>query len=145
MASRDAIGIPTGILIVPDRFAGGFSAEAVGEALHAGLAASGLPARVTTLDSPDYNAQMLGAHAVVTGMGHLGRESLVGTLLSEVATRARQAGVPCHAVVGSHALSLFELRILDLQLVLEATTLVEIEAAGAEIGSAMQADLALGA
>ncbi len=145
MASRDAIGIPTEVLVVPDDFDGSFSCEAVGEALRAGLAASGLPARVTRLDSDGYNARMLASHAVITGMGHLGRESLAGTLLSEVATRARQAGVPCHAVVGSHALDLFELRILDLQFVLEARTLSEIEAAGAQIGAAIAADTARGA
>ncbi len=145
MPGEDAIGIPTEVLVVADRFDHGLSAGVVSEALRAGLAASGLPARATTLDSPDYNTQMLAAHAVVTGVGHLGAENLTGTLLSEVATRARQAGVPCHAVVGSHALDLFQLRILDLQLVLEASTLEEIEAAGGEIGAALAAQTARGA
>ena len=145
MTSAGATGIPSELLVVTDHFDGTLSAEAVSEALRAGLAASGLPARVSTLEHRDYNAQMLAARAVVTGMGHLARESLVNTVLSEVATRARQAGVPCHAVVGSHALDLFELRILDLQLVLEATTLSEIEAAGAEIGAAIAAQTARGA
>ena len=73
---------------------------------------------------------MRAARAVITGEGRLDRQSLVGKLVSEVATRARQAGVPCHAVVGSNTLDLFDLRILDLQLVLEASTLAELEAAG---------------
>ncbi len=145
MTAAGAIGIPTEVLVVADRFDHSLSAAVVSEALATGLAASGLPARVTTLDSPDYNAQMLAAYAVVTGVGHLGAESLTGTLLSEVATRARQAGVPCHAVVGSHALDLFELRILDLQLVREATTLSEIEVAAAEIGAAIAVQRARGA
>jgi glycerate kinase len=34
--------------------------------------------------------------------------------------RARQAGVPCHAVVGERALDLFATRILDLQRIVEA-------------------------
>jgi glycerate kinase len=85
------------------------------------------------------------ARAVITCTDRLDRESLVGSLLSEVATTARQNGVPCHAVVGSNQLDLFDIRILDLQLVLEVSTLAEIEVAGAEIGAAMQADLALGA
>jgi glycerate kinase len=82
---------------------------------------------------------------VITGMGCLDRQGLMGTFLSEVATSARQSGVPCHAVVGSNRLDLFELRILDLQLVLEAATLAEIEAAGAEIGTAIRSDAARGA
>jgi glycerate 2-kinase len=43
--------------------------------------------------------------------------------------RARQAGVPCHAVVGERALDLFATRILDLQRIVEAATAAEIEAA----------------
>ena len=86
------------------------------------------------LSAVGFDARMRAARAVVTGEGRLDRQSLVGKLVSEVATRARQAGVPCHAVVGSNALDLFDLRILDLQLVLEATTLTELEAAGSELG-----------
>lgn len=92
----------------------------------------------------DYETRMRAARAVITGEGRLDRQSLVGKIVSEVATRARQAGVPCHAVVGSNALDLFDLRILDLQLVLEATTIAELEAAGAEIGAAIQAETARG-
>ena len=89
------------------------------------------------LSAVDYDARMRAARAVITGEGRLDRQSLVGKLVSEVATRARQAGVPCHAVVGSNALDLFDMRILDLQLVLEASTLAELEAAGAELGAAI--------
>jgi glycerate kinase len=88
---------------------------------------------------------MRSARAVITGAGRLDRGVLVGTLLSEVATRARQAGVPCHAVVGRNALDLFDLRILDLQLVLEASTLPNIEAAGAELGASIRAESVRGA
>ncbi len=97
------------------------------------------------LSAVDYDARMRAARAVITGEGRLDRQSLVGKLVSEVATRARQAGVPCHAVVGSNALDLFDMRILDLQLVLEASTLAELEAAGAELGAAIQAESARGA
>jgi glycerate kinase len=96
------------------------------------------------LSALDYDVRMRAARAVVTGEGRLDRQSLVGKLVSEVATRARQAGVPCHAVVGSNTLEPFDLRILDLQLVLEASTLVELEAAGAELGAAIQAESARG-
>ncbi|HEX3616083.1 MAG TPA: glycerate kinase [Solirubrobacteraceae bacterium] len=96
------------------------------------------------LAAVDFDVRMRAARAVVTGEGRLDRQSLVGKLTSEVATRARQAGVPCHAVVGSNALDLFDLRILDLQLVLEASTLGELEAAGAELGAAIQAETAAG-
>ena len=143
MTSRPAISVPTEVLVAPDVFASDgvrdeLSAQAVAEALRSGLAASGMPARVSTLADPEHDAQMRAALAVVTGTGRLDRGSLVGTVLAEVATRARQAGVPCHAVVGENALDLFDMRILDLQLVLEAGTLDEIEAAGAELGAEIQ-------
>lgn len=96
------------------------------------------------LAAVDYDARMRAARAVVTGEGRLDRQSLAGKVVSEVATRARQAGVPCHAVVGSNALEPFDLRILDLQLVLEASTLAELEAAGAELGAALQDESARG-
>jgi glycerate kinase len=150
MASSFAIGVPAEVLVAADSFDGRFAATEVGEALLLGLAASGQPARVSWPDEGGIAiappaGEIRAARAVITCTDRLNRESLVGSLLSEVATTARQAGVPCHAVVGSNQLDLFDIRILDLQLVLEATTLAEIEAAGAEIGAAMQADLALGA
>jgi glycerate kinase len=67
---------------------------------------------------------------VVTGEGKLDQQSLVGKAVSEVATRSRQAGVPCHAVVGTRELDSMGMRVLDLEHVLEASTLAEIEAAG---------------
>jgi hypothetical protein len=47
-----------------------------------------------------------------------------------VADRLLGSGDPCHAIVGTRELDDFGARILDLQTVLEATTLEEIEAAG---------------
>ena len=154
MTTHVAIGVPTEVLIAPGDFSGAFTAQEVAEALQRGLAASGQPARVSpAVDGRESRAEGQGppvaeiraARAVITGMGCLDRQGLMGTFLSAVATSARQSGVPCHAVVGSNRLDLFELRILDLQLVLEATTLPEIEAAGAEIGAAIAADMARGA
>jgi glycerate 2-kinase len=67
---------------------------------------------------------------VITGEGKLDLQSLVGKVVSEVATRARQSGVPCHAVVGTRELDSMGARILDLDRVIEATNLEELEAAG---------------
>jgi glycerate kinase len=82
------------------------------------------------LDLLDFDSRMREARAVVTGEGRLDMQSLAGKVVSEVAVRARQAGVPCHAVVGSRDLDAFGLRILDLQAVLEAGTPRELAAAG---------------
>jgi glycerate kinase len=82
------------------------------------------------LDAIGFDGQMRAARAVVTGEGRLDAQSLVGKLVSEIATRARQAGVPCHAIVGSRELDSFGARVLDLQSVLEASTVAQITAAG---------------
>jgi len=86
------------------------------------------------LDAVGFDRRMRAARAVVTGEGKLDRQSLAGKLVSEVATRARQSGVPCYAVVGVRDLDSFGARILDLQAVIEAGTLAALEAAGRLIG-----------
>ncbi|MGI8845586.1 MAG: glycerate kinase family protein [Thermoleophilaceae bacterium] len=85
------------------------------------------------LDRIGYDALMRASAFVVTGEGHLDRQTLQGKIVGEVATRARQAGVRCNAVVGSRDLGAFEARIIDLETVTEATTLAELEAAGREL------------
>jgi glycerate kinase len=85
------------------------------------------------LDALRFDERMRAARAVVTGEGRLDLQSLAGKAISEIATRARQAGVPCHAVVGSRELDEFGARVLDLQAVLVASTAAELQAAGAEL------------
>jgi glycerate kinase len=81
-----------------------------------------------------FDARLKAARAVVTGSRTLDRATLVGSLTTEVATSARQSGVPCYAIVGRNQLSRFEQRILDLDVVLEAATTAALERAGAELG-----------
>lgn len=98
--------------------------------LWAAFGAELVPGAGFVLDAVGFDARMRAARAVVTGEGKLDQQSLVGKVVSEVATRARQSGVPCHAVVGTRELDAMGARILDLDHVLEASTLEEIEAAG---------------
>jgi glycerate kinase len=93
------------------------------------------PGAVAVLEAVGFDQQLRVARAVVAGEGRLDRQSLAGKALSEVATRARQGGVPCHAIVGSNELDAFERRILDLQVVLEAGTPRDLERAGRELAS----------
>jgi glycerate kinase len=90
------------------------------------------------LDAVGFDPRMRAARAVITGEGRLDRQSLVGKLVGEVATRARQAGVPCHAIVGSNELEPFDARILDLQSVVQASTRAELVAAGSQLAAALQ-------
>jgi glycerate 2-kinase len=82
------------------------------------------------LDAIGFDERMRAAAFVVTGEGRLDAQTLEGKIVGEVATRCRQSGVTCHAIVGGIALDPFEQRILDLASVTEATTLAELEQAG---------------
>ena len=97
------------------------------------LGAELVPGASFVLDALDFDVRMRSARAVVTGEGKLDQQSLAGKLVSEIATRARQGGVPCYAIVGRRELDSFGARILDLQAVLEASTLLEIEAAASRL------------
>jgi len=85
----------------------------------------------------DFDARMRAARAVVTGEGTLDESTLRGGVVGEIGTRARQGGVPLHAIVGRDALDAFGKRIIDLQVVQEATTAEGLEAAGERLGSAL--------
>ncbi len=126
------------------RLAAGFARDPRGRAMTgaAGGLAGGLWAAfgaelragaAFVLETLDFDRRMRAARAVVVGEGRLDRQTLAGKIAGEIATRARQSGVPCHAVVGQNALDRFDQRILDLQVILEAGTLAELEAAGREL------------
>jgi len=108
---RDPRGVPmTGA-------AGGLSGG-----LWAAFDAELVPGAQFVLDAAGFDRRMRAARAVVTGEGKLDRQSLAGKVVSEVSTRARQAGVPCHAIVGTRELDSFGARVLDLQAIFEAGT-----------------------
>jgi len=87
------------------------------------------------LEQLDADARMRAARAVIVGEGRLDLRTLAGKAPGELATRARQSGVPCFAVVGSRTLDAFGGRILDLQAVLEASTAAELELAGRQLAT----------
>ena len=95
------------------------------------------PGAPFVLDALDFDERMRASRAVVTGEGKLDEQTLQGKLVGEIGTRTRQAGVPLHAIVGTDALDAFGKRIIDLQMVQEATTLEEMEAAGERLGEAL--------
>lgn len=88
--------------------------------LWAALGAELVAGAAFVLDAVGFDARMRAARAVITGEGRLDAQSLAGKVVAEVATRARQSGVPCHAIVGAAELDRFGRRILDLQTVREA-------------------------
>lgn len=93
------------------------------------------PGAPFVLDALGFDGRMRAAQAVIAGEGRLDATTLQGKAVAEVATRARQAGVPAYAVVGTNQLDRFSQRILDLQDIREASTLAELEDAASELAA----------
>jgi glycerate kinase len=122
----------------------GLDQAAVARGLTAvGLAEPDLYDPVDGLDAT-FEARLRAAFAVVVGEPRLDRGTLAGRVTGAIATRARQAGVPCHAIAGEDALDPFGKRILDLQHVLEAREAAELKMAGARLGRLLVDDVAPG-
>jgi glycerate kinase len=85
------------------------------------------------LDTIGFDERMREAAFVVTGEGRIDSQTLQGKIVGELATRCRQGGVACHALVGKNELDDFSARILDLASLREATTLEELEEGGRRI------------
>jgi glycerate kinase len=108
-------------------------------AVHGAVLEPGAP---WVLEALDFDARMRRSRAVVTGEGRLDEQTLQGKLVGEIGTRARQAGVPVHAIVGTDRLDAFGKRMIDLMRVIEATDLDEMEAAGEALGRELAEGLA---
>jgi hypothetical protein len=137
-------GIRHHALLACEPFSARLDAVAVVSALAAGLTAAGapdpdaveLPGRAddreagALLERAGFHARMLASRAVVIAVPALAESTLAGSAAFEVATLARQSGVPCYAVAASVELNEFDLRILDLQLVLPARGAATLRSAG---------------
>lgn len=129
--------VPERLLLACSSIEPGLTAGQVAKALTAGLAAAGA-SEPDILELPDTEAQTRGAagsalleqehfddrmraaRAVVLVVPRLRESDLAGSLTFEIATRARQAGVPCYAISPENDLNLFDTRVLDLQTVIRA-------------------------
>jgi hypothetical protein len=144
------VAVPTTVLIAGGAFGPALSAERVVAAIDRGLRSGGLPPADpcplrpdadrgedlrALLDGLDFDARMRRARAVVIAVEALSPRSLLGSPAFEIATRARQGGVPAYALTGESTLSPFDARILDLQLILTARTLRALTAAAARLAA----------
>jgi glycerate kinase len=135
------------LLIAARPFGGRLDAERVATAIAEGLLDGGwkvdpLPlddesesAAIALVRSPEFDARMRAARAVVIAEPRLDERTLAGTVAFEIATRARQGGVPSYAVTGENDLDSFDARILDLQTVLQARTHRSLLDAGRELAA----------
>lgn len=137
---------PSTVLVVAEAFGGTLDGARVAGAIGRGVRAGRpeLGTDLCPLEEPpaelprDFDERMRGAHAVVIAARRLDHETLLrGGGVSEIATRARQAGVPCYAIAAHDGLDRFEARILDLQVVLEAGNERELATAGRKLAGMM--------
>jgi glycerate kinase len=124
------------LLVAASAFDSELDAERVGDAIARGLRAAGWSADPcpldgdATLEALGFDGRMRAARAVVIAEPALREQTLAGSLAFEIATRARQGGVPAYAVTGENLLDSFDARILDLQTILEAKSHRALIAAG---------------
>jgi hypothetical protein len=104
-------------------------------ALETDLGESARASNASPLDEVDFDRRMRAARALVIACEHLDDRTLAGSIAFEAATRARQSGVPAYAVTAHDTLDLFEARIMDLQVILEASTARELSTAGRRLSS----------
>ncbi len=144
-----AVVIPTRALVAACAMGAGLTAPRVAQGIARGLRAGGAPAPDACplqveredrdgalrrhLDELDFDARMRAARAVIVACECLQERSLQGSAAFEVATRARQAGVPAYAVTADNRLSLFDARVLDLQTILLAASSRSLAAAGRKL------------
>jgi glycerate 2-kinase len=89
------------------------------------------------LDELDFDARMRRARAVVVGTPLLEERALVGSVVFEIATRARQGGIPVYAVTAERAVDAFDARILDLQVILQARSRGGLVSAGRKLAGSV--------
>jgi glycerate kinase len=121
---RDPRGVPM------SGAAGGLSGG-----LWAAFDADLVPGAPFVLDALDFDRRLRASRAVVVGEGRLDATTLDGKALAEAATRARQLGVPAHAIVAINALDAFDARILDLQTITEARTIDQLSRAAEQLAA----------
>jgi glycerate kinase len=142
--------IPTTTLVATGPFGARLPAPQVAAAIARGLQAGGLPAPDlcpiapgqaprsdirALLDALDFDARMRRSRAVVLGEWHLAERTLEGSAAFEIATRARQAGVPTYAVTAENRLDSFDVRILDLQAIVLAGSARALAVAGRSLAA----------
>jgi glycerate kinase len=143
--------IPQTLLVAGTAFGERLDAERVTDAIALGLRDGGRPAEACPLatataatrgvgiamllESLDFDARMRSARAVVLAALRLHEDTLAGSVTFEIATRARQAGVPAYAVTGEDLLDSFDARILDLQTIVQARTHRSLRSAGRKLAT----------
>jgi glycerate 2-kinase len=135
------------LLVASGAFDGRLSARRVAAAVARGLQDGGWATELCPIDSPGlagaavrelldslgFDARMRSSRALIVCERRLHEDTLAGSVAFEIATRARQAGVPAFAVTAHNRLDSFDARILDLQAIVEARGERSLRTAGRKL------------
>lgn len=147
--------IPTTALIASQAFNPRLPAVRVAAAISGGLTQEGAPAPdlcpLEGLDGPDgedgdralgallglldFDRRLGAARALIIAVPSIDPHALQRAPAFELATRARQRGIPAYAILARATLDLFDARILDLQTLLRARNERELRLAGASLAA----------
>ncbi|HXW57850.1 MAG TPA: glycerate kinase [Solirubrobacteraceae bacterium] len=143
--------IPTIPLVASSAFGGALPAERVAEAIGRGLQTGGWPppdlcplqieredehgALLGELRALALDARIARARAIILACARLDEHTLAGSAVFEIATRARQSGVPACAITADNRLSPFDARLLDLQTILTAGSARSLAGAGRRLAA----------
>jgi hypothetical protein len=136
------MGIPDTLLLAVCALGADMPAQRAAEAIARGVRAGGIgESDLCPIEDglpAGFDVRMRRARAVIVGAERLDRGTLAtdqrsASAVFEIATRARQAGVPTYAVTGTNELDAFDARMLDLQVILEADGARGLSAAGRKL------------
>ena len=142
--------LPRTLLVAACAFGERLSAQRVATAVARGLADGGWQVDLCPIDGQwppagpagemrellgalDFDARMRSARALIVCEQRLKEDALAGSVAFEIATRARQAGVPAYAITAENRLDSFDARILDLQTIVEAAGARSLRTAGRKL------------
>ncbi len=125
--------MPSRTLLVAAGEFDGLSGERVAEAVASGLRDGGWQTDGSAIEAPagggmralldqlGFDTRMRSSRALVVCERCLREDTLAGSVAFEIATRARQSGVPAYAVTAENRLDSFDTRVLDLQAIVRST------------------------
>lgn len=144
--------IPTTALIATQDFDARLPAAHVAAAIGVGLTLEGAPVPdvcpleglhgergdrsvAALLGQLDFDGRLGRARALIIAVPSIDPHALQRAPAFELATRARQRGIPAYAILARATLDLFDARILDLQTILLARNERELRVAGARLAA----------
>jgi glycerate 2-kinase len=96
------------------------------------------PGAARVLEAVRFGERLQGAIAVITAEGRIDAQSAEGKIVAEISRRARERGVPVHAIVGQRDLDEPSRCALGIDSIVEAQSLEAIVSCAESIGRGLR-------